>query len=437
MKKPDVLMLGWEFPPIINGGLGIACHDLSVAMTEFANVTMIIPKAEKDFKIERLKLLGLNHIDVNSFEDISRHNEFKSLEEIFSIPVDLDPYYSSISESRSESHYISELMVMGKKYNVFNIENLYGGDVIAKVTKFGEVAAKLSEQLKFDVIHVHDWMTMIAGMMIREKSNKPLVMHIHSLEVDRSGPESRGWLFDIEKKGMEAADLLMPVSNYTAENIVRHYGIDPAKILPVHNGVRPVNSFRNRNPYKEKTVLFVGRLTRQKGPEYFLKIAEKILKHRPNVRFVVAGTGEHWQKLLHDSSWNQMGNRFHLTGFLNESRVKQLLSITDVYLMPSVSEPFGLSAVEAAQFGVPCVISKQSGVSEVLKGSLKFDFWDVDRAANYVINLLENETLYRKVVEDAFENLKYINWRNSALKVIEGYQRLSKKQQPIDLLTHN
>jgi glycogen synthase len=426
MKKPDVLMLGWEFPPIINGGLGIACHDLSVALTEFANVTMIIPKAGKDFKTDRLKLLGLNHIDVNSLEDITRNNEFKNFDELFRVPVDLDPYYSGFLEGKQSSGFITEFMLMGKKYNVFNIDNLYGGNVIEKVTKFGEIAAELSRKIKFDVIHVHDWMTMIAGMMIKEKSGKPLVMHIHSLEVDRSGPESRGWLYDIEKRGMEAADLLLPVSNYTADNIVKHYGIDPNKIMAVHNGIRQVNAYKTKSPYKEKTVLFVGRLTRQKGPEYFLKIAEKILNHRPDVRFVVAGTGEHWQKLLHDSSWNKMGNRFHLTGFLNEEKVKHLLSISDVYLMPSVSEPFGLSAVEAAQFGVPCVISKQSGVAEVLKGSLKFDFWDVNRAANYVINLLDNEILHQKVVEDAYENLKYINWRNSALKVIEGYKRFSE-----------
>ncbi|MDQ3192940.1 MAG: glycosyltransferase [Bacteroidota bacterium] len=422
MKIPDVLMLGWEFPPVINGGLGIACHDLSVAMAEFANVTMIIPKAAPGFKTGKLNLIGLNNIDVNSLEDVSRQDEYSSLNQVYNIPMDLNPYYSTDHMGEKKSGYINQVIIQGKKYNIFDIDNLYGGDVIQKVIQFGNIAAKLSERLKFDVIHAHDWMTMVAGMEIKARTGKPLVMHIHSLEVDRSGPESRGWLYNIEKQGMEAADLLLPVSRYTGENIIKFYGIDPAKIVPVHNGIRPVTPFKSIRPYKEKTVLFIGRLTRQKGPEFFLKIASKILKHYPDVRFVVAGAGENFKKMLMDSSYNKIGNRFHLTGFINQEEIKKLLSITDVYLMPSVSEPFGLSAVEAAQFQVPCVISKQSGVAEVLAGSLKFDFWDVDRAANYVINLLENPVLNKKVVDDANQNLKNISWKFSAQKVVDAYR---------------
>ncbi|HET6244325.1 MAG: glycosyltransferase [Bacteroidetes bacterium] len=422
MKIPEVLMLGWEFPPVINGGLGIACHDLSIAMAEFANVTMIIPKAIPGFNTGKLNVIGLNNIDVNSFEDISRQNEYGSLNEIYKIPMDLDPYYSTDYTSERKTGYINEVIIQGKKYSIFDIDNLYGGDVIHKVIQFGNIAAKLSERLNFDIIHTHDWMTMVAGMEIKARSGKPLVMHIHSLEVDRSGPESKGWMYDIEKQGMEAADLLMPVSRFTAENIVKYYGIDPAKIVPVHNGIRPVVPFKSVRPYKEKTVLFIGRLTRQKGPEYFLQIASKILKHNPDVRFVVAGAGESFRKMLLDSSYSKIGNRFHLTGFINQQEIKHLLSISDVYLMPSVSEPFGLSAVEAAQFQIPCVISKQSGVAEVLSGSLKFDFWDVDRAADYVLNLIDNPMLNSKVVDDANKNLKLISWNLTAKKVVQTYR---------------
>jgi glycogen synthase len=422
MRKPNVLMLGWEFPPVINGGLGIACHDLSVAMAEFANVTMIIPKASHGAYTDKLNVIGLNNIDINSLQDLSRKEEYNHLNNVYEVPVGLDPYYSEDYKREGSIGFITEVIIAGQKFNVFDIGTLYGGDVMEKVKQFANIAAKLSETIDFDVIHCHDWMTMIAGMEIKARSGKPLVMHIHSLEVDRSGPESRGWLYDIEKRGMEAADLLFPVSRFTGENIVNHYGINPNKICPVHNGIRPVEAFRAKSPYREKTVLFVGRLTRQKGPEFFLDIASKILKHRNDVRFVVAGAGEHFKKMLFESSYNGIGNRFHLTGFIDQEQLRKLLSFTDVYLMPSVSEPFGLSAVEAAQFQVPCVISKQSGVAEVLPGSLKFDFWDVDRAADYVINLLNDNTLRHKVISDANENLRNISWRLSALKVMDNYR---------------
>ena len=422
-RAPKILMLGWEFPPVINGGLGIACHDLSIAMSEFAKITMIIPKSNPDFIIENIDLIGLNNIDVNSLKSISSTRDYKSFDDIHYISSDLNPYYSEISsEHKHKSEEINDTMLINEKGDTFNIDNLYGGDVIGKVTRFGKLAARLALNMDFDVIHAHDWMTMIAGMEIKARTGKPLVMHIHSLEIDRSGVESKGWVYQIEKRGMEYADLLIPVSNFTGDNIHQYYGISRSKIAPVHNGVSKVVPFKSKRKFKEKTVLFIGRLTRQKGPEFFLDIASKILEKDPDVRFIMAGSGDNFKGLLEQSSYRHIGNRFHLTGFLNLEQVRYLLSVTDVYCMPSVSEPFGLSAVEAAQFGIPCVISKQSGVAEVLKGSLKFDFWDINRAATYILNLLNDPVLQKKVVDDANENLQYIRWDISARKVMEAYQ---------------
>jgi glycosyltransferase involved in cell wall biosynthesis len=304
----------------------------------------------------------------------------------------------------------------------FEIDNLYGGDVIAKVMQYADIAAALASKMSFDVIHAHDWMTMIAGMRIREQSGKPLVIHIHSLEIDRGGEESRGWVYDLEKKGMEEADLLMPVSEYTAGVIEKYYGIPRHKIAVVHNGSRKVRAFKSRRKYDEKTVLFVGRLTPQKGPERFLEIADRVLQKNSDVRFVMAGVGEHFRSCLEKSSNQQIGNRFHMTGFLNLEKLRYLFSISDVYCMPSVSEPFGLSAVEAAQFGIPCVISRQSGVSEVLTGSMKFDHWDVNKAADCILNVLNNQVLRDKIVSDAANNLEGITWEVSAKKIINAYQ---------------
>lgn len=409
-------MLGWEFPPIINGGLGVACHDLSGAMSKIADVTMVVPKSSKDFKVEKVNLVGINNLDLNSLEPGPAGNRDLPFR-LFNIPANLDPYYS---DSDSGSSYSEKKNFMNA--GGFDIDNLYGGDVIGKVSRFSEITASLAATLDFDVIHAHDWMTMLAGIRIKEVTGKPLVMHIHSLEVDRGGPDSKGWVYELEKYGMEYADLLMPVSNFTAHNIVQYYGIDPRKIHVVHNGSVPVQSFKTQKPYKEKTVLFVGRLTRQKGPEKFLDIAARVLEMNPEVRFVMAGVGDYFRQIIQDSSYKHIGNRFHMTGFLNVEKLRYLFSFSDVYCMPSVSEPFGLSAIEAAQFGIPCVISKQSGVAEVLQGALKFDFWDIDKAAHYILNLLNDPVLSRQVAADAASSLNHISWDLSARKIVEAYK---------------
>jgi glycogen synthase len=427
-SSPKVLMLGWEFPPVINGGLGVACHDLCIALSKKANVTMIIPKSNPDFVVKNLNLIGLNTIDAKTLRNIGYADSYKKVKQVHYINTHLNPYYNSNGLGNGQnldlqSQYLKKIKIGEETAEIFHIEDLYGGDVIEKVTVFGKLAAKLACSLDFDIIHAHDWMTMIAGMEIKAQTGKPLAMHIHSLEVDRGGPHSKGWVYQMEKRGMEYADVLMPVSNFTGHVIHDYYHIPWSKINTIHNGIRPVLPFKGEKLFKEKMVLFVGRLTRQKGPEYFVDIAERVLAQDQNVRFVMAGTGEYFNPLLERAAQRGIAHRFHLTGFLNLDKVRQLLSIADVYIMPSVSEPFGLSAVEAVQFGIPTVISKQSGVSEVLKGSLKFDYWDVERAANYILNLLHDPVLFDKVRDDAYKDLENISWDHAATKVIAGYRK--------------
>ena len=416
---PKVLMLGWEFPPIINGGLGVACHDLSSAMSSMANITMVVPKSSPDFKMKNMNLVGINNIDINSFDD-SFNSSLQQLPfALHSVPANLNPYSSEASTHLQKNN--SQGLSGSEKLAPFNIDHLYGGDVINKVFQYADITSNIASKMDFDVIHAHDWMTMLAGIKIKQQTGKPLVMHIHSLEVDRSGVNSKGWVYDLEKKGMEYADLLMPVSNFTAGNIEQYYGIKKNKMSVIHNGSVVVEPFKSERKFKEKTVLFVGRLTRQKGPEKFLDIASKVLEKNPNVRFVMAGVGDYFNSMLEQSSYKNIGNRFHMTGFLNLEKLRYLFSVSDVYCMPSVSEPFGLSAVEAAQFGIPCVISKQSGVSEVLDGALKFDHWDINKAASNILNLLNDNLLRKKVIEDSSQNLKKITWDISAQKIMNAY----------------
>jgi glycogen synthase len=421
---PKVLMLGWEFPPIINGGLGVACHDLSAAMSHIADITMIVPKTSPGYKIKNMNLVGINNLDGDLMDSFPNENQPLPFE-LHEIEADLNPYMAhKESVMEGEADQSSDPGQTNKqRWESFNIESLYGGDVINKVKQYAEITSNLADSMQFDVIHAHDWMTMLAGIKIKQKTGKPLVMHIHSLEVDRSGTETRNWVYHLEKKGMEYADLLLPVSNFTADNIEQYYGISKDKMAVVHNGSRPVKAFKSKRRFKEKTVLFVGRLTRQKGPEKFLDIAAKVLEKNPDVRFVMAGVGDYFKSVLEKSSYQSIGNRFHLTGFLNLEKLRYLFSVSDVYCMPSISEPFGLSAVEAAQFGIPCVISKQSGVAEVLSGALKFDYWDVNKAADYILSLLNDNILRKKVIRDASKNLKDITWDNSARRILDAYSK--------------
>jgi hypothetical protein len=306
----------------------------------------------------------------------------------------------------------------------FKAGDLYGPDLGSKVIEFSKVAAKLAMLEPFDIIHAHDWMTFLAGVEVKKATGKPLVVHVHALQYDRAGADARGWIYDLEKYGMEEADRIIPVSRYTGEIIATHYGINPNKIRPVHNGADPVEAFETKKKFPEKLVLFLGRLTSQKGPEFFLETASRVIAVNPHVRFVVAGTGEKLRPLIESGAFRGLGAHFHFTGFLDKEKVNDLLSMTDVYCMPSVSEPFGLSALEAAQFGIPAVISKQSGVAEVLQGALKADYWDVELMARHINDLLTDDELRAKVIEQAKLDIAASTWDAAAAKVLKIYMEL-------------
>jgi glycosyltransferase involved in cell wall biosynthesis len=303
---------------------------------------------------------------------------------------------------------------------------LYGGDLGAKVVVFSElvVGAARRRGWDFGIIHAHDWMTFPAALALRAASGRPLVVHIHSLEFDRAGGRRGGWIYEIERRAMEAAERVVPVSRYTAGIIERDYGIDSAKIRPVHNGVEPVAAFRSEKRFPEPLVLFVGRLTGQKGPEVFVEIAARVAEHNPNVRFAMAGEGEKLARLLESRSELGLDEKFHFTGFLDREGVRKLYSMADVYCMPSLSEPFGLSALEAAQFGVPVVLSKQSGAAEVLDGALLADGQDAETMARHIDRLLGDERLRAEVVGRQRSSLAQATWETAARGVGAVYREM-------------
>lgn len=426
MKRPKVLMLGWEFPPIVNGGLGVACLGLSKALAKKTELTMILPKADPNFIVENMDLIGLNNVDVEKLKKVRTSKKYKEFASVYTVESNIMPYetseYEILNTFTSESPEF-EVEFDLSRMNRFGMGDIYGEDLVNKVIDYAKYVAQLSTKIEFDIIHCHDWMTILAGVEIKKLSKKPLILHIHSLEYDRSGPQSQGWIYQLEKYGMQQADFVVPVSMYTGDVIKNHYKIKQEKIIPIHNGAEPVEIVKEEKPFDDKLVLYLGRVTGQKGPQYFLDIATKVVENIPDVRFVMAGTGDRLKGLIETGAYKKIGNKLHFTGFLSKEKVRHLLSIGDVYVMPSVSEPFGISALEAAQYGVPCVISNQSGVSEVLNGALKADYWDTELMANHIISLLKNENLKDQVVNDAYNDVSKCTWDKAAEKLQQVYDK--------------
>lgn len=430
MKRLRVLKLGWEFPPLINGGLGIACLGLSRALAKHVDLTVVVPKSSPDADFREFELRGLNLLTVDKLKSVEARYRYESFAQVRNVPLFLDPYedgeadvdVTALAPATRGDAVFSETTI--QQLAAFQVGDLYGPDLGSKVIEFSKVAAKLAMLEPFDIIHAHDWMTFLAGVEVKKATGKPLVVHIHALQYDRAGADARGWIYDLEKYGMEEADRIIPVSRYTGEIIATHYGINPNKISPVHNGADPVEAFETKKKFPEKLVLFLGRLTSQKGPEFFLETASRVIAVNPKVRFVVAGTGDKLRPLIESGAFRGLGAHFHFTGFLDKEKVNDLLSMTDVYCMPSVSEPFGLSALEAAQFGIPAVISKQSGVAEVLKGALKADYWDVELMAKHINDLLTDDELRARVIEQAKLDIAASTWDAAAAKVMRIYEEL-------------
>ncbi len=408
-----VLMLGWEFPPVVNGGLGVACLGLARALAKRVDLRVVAPMADAT-SAAGFRVGGFGDGEfgeaLSALRKRCRRGEFARIERV---AVRLDPYAGGEAGEGAPAGWLAG-------------GGLYGGDLGGKVAAFSGLAtrAAMREKDGFDLIHAHDWMTFPAALALKAASGRPLAVHIHSLEYDRSGGRRGGWIYEIERQAMERADRVIPVSRYTGEIIAGHYGIDPEKIRPVHNGVEPVEAFRTPKKFPEPLVLFLGRLTEQKGPEAFLGIAGKVLGSHPEVRFVMAGDGERLRHLIESRASRGLGGKFHFTGMLDRAGVRRLFSMADIYCMPSVSEPFGLSALEAAQFGVPAVISKQSGAAEILKSSLSADCRDIGTMARHICRLLDDEELRARVARRQTRDIAGATWEAAARKVLAVYREM-------------
>lgn len=424
-----VLMFGWEFPPHISGGLGTACFGLTkgLAQLDDVEVTFVVPKAWGDEDRSNITLLGADQVPV--IHQQIQFADAKSKVEYYELQSGLIPYFgtSEFDELKSEIAFgekqLIELTPEGKI--VFGGD--YGQNLFQEISNYAIVAEKLAGEIDFDVIHVHDWMCFRAGIAAKRISGKPLVVHVHSSEFDRSGSSVNPAICALEKEGLEAADKIIAVSQLTRSVIIEKYKINQKKVITVYNGVEPVCSvnIKASGEYtNEKVVSFLGRITMQKGPEYFVEAANLVLQKMKNVRFIMAGKGDLLNGMKQKVSDMNISSYFHFPGFVADSEIIELFQSSDVFVMPSVSEPFGIVTLEAMQSGVPVVISKQSGVSEVVKNAIKVDYWDTQVMADAIYTLLINEEYGIRLGEKGKNEANQLIWKNAAVKVNKIYLKL-------------
>ncbi len=423
-----VLMFGWEFPPHISGGLGTACYGLTKGMTELdgIEISFVVPRAHGDEHPTSMQLIGANHVSVSQTE-IEFENA-KSKINYYEVDSEIIPYVSEEEFWKLKSKKYSKNSRFIKTDEGFRIEfsGAYGPDLLQEIRNYALVAEIIARNNNFDIIHAHDWLAYPAGIAAKMVSGKPLVIHVHATDFDRSGGDVNPKVYALEREGMELADRIIAVSTLTKNTIIEKYGIPAEKITVVYNAVEPVgleneSNFPERG-MEEKIVTFLGRITMQKGPEYFIEAASLVLKKMNNVRFVMAGSGDMMNSMVQRVAELGISDHFHFTGFLSGNDVVQMFSLTDVFVMPSVSEPFGIVPLEAMQSKVPVIISNQSGVAEILENAIKIDFWDTLAMADAIYGLLNYNALSEHFKEKGKVEVNNLRWVNSAKKVTEVYK---------------
>lgn len=428
-----VLMFGWEFPPHIAGGLGTACYGIVKGLAHNGVETMfVMPSASGDEDKSAADIINASDVPVE-ITDTMNVDDFLDKVQFVHIGTNMVPYldpeefHTLVEEDRKRQ--VRDFTV--NYGHTYKFSGKYGSNLMEEVARYAMVGGTIAMTHKdeFDVIHAHDWLTYNAGIAAKRLSGKPLVVHVHATSFDRSSDNNIDTrVYEIEKRGMEAADKVITVSDLTRNIVITKYGIDPAKVVTVHNAV----DFSGRSEVKvdkgvkDKVVTFLGRITFQKGPEYFIEAAAKVLKRCDNVRFVMAGRGDMMNRSIRQVARLGISDRFHFTGFLRGNEVQKMFALSDVYVMPSVSEPFGISPLEAMRSGVPSVISRQSGAAEVLKYAFKVDFWDVDAMADEIYALLQYPALSQFASKFGYDEVNTLKWNNAAAKIKSVYESVVK-----------
>lgn len=413
-------MFGWEFPPHILGGLGTASYGLTQGMWQCGDmdITFVIPRPWGDEGHSFARIIGASQVPV-AWRDVNRDY----VEQRIGRLMDPDLYFSLRDHIYADFNYMRT-----NDLGCIEFSGRYPDNLLEEINNYSIMAGVIARTVDCDIIHSHDWLTYPAGIHAKQVTGKPLVIHVHATDYDRSRGNVNPTVFNIERDGMLHADHIITVSNLTRNTVIDKYGIDPAKVTTVHNAVTPLSreilDVQVTKP-KEKIVTFLGRITMQKGPEYFVEAAAKVLKNNRNkVRFVMAGSGDMMDKMIELAAARGISDRFHFPGFQKGIQVYEMLKASDVYIMPSVSEPFGISPLEAMQMGVPSIISKQSGCAEILDHVIKTDYWDIDAMANAINAIISYPALYNQLRQEGIDEVARITWDKAGRKVIDIYNKV-------------
>ena len=412
-------MFGWEFPPHILGGLGTASYGLTKGMYDNGDmdITFVIPKPWGDEERSFARIVGANSVPV-AWRDVS----WDYVQSRIGNVMDPQLYFDL------RDHIYADFNYMGTNdLGCIEFSGRYPDNLLEEINNYSIMAGVIARTVPCDVIHSHDWLTYPAGIHAKQVTGKPLVIHVHATDFDRSRGNVNPTVFAIEKDGMNNADHIITVSNLTRQTVIEKYGINPEKVTTVHNAVEPLSEeIRNikMKKGKDKVVTFLGRITMQKGPEYFVEAASRVLQKTHNVRFVMAGSGDMMEKMIRLAADRDIADRFHFTGFLKGRQVYKMPAASDVYIMPSVSEPFGISPLEAMQMGVPSIISKQSGCAEILENVIKIDYWDINAMADSIYAIIKYPALYNHLRDRGLAEIDTIQWKKAGAKVIDIYHKV-------------
>ncbi len=422
-------MFGWEFPPHISGGLGTACYGMTRGLSSIDGVEVIfvVPKAYGNEYQSGLKLIAAGDVRIKDQRELLE--KLRKPIDYIEIESQLIPYMNpkDFQKHAGVSEEVSFTTVKTDSRGKLKFTGQYGADLFTEISRYALAADSIARIQEFDIIHAHDWLTYPAGIAAKQVSGKPLVIHVHATDFDRGGGKANPAVYKIEKKGMDAADKIITVSNLTRNRVIENYRIEPEKVVTVYNAVEPLQAkkeFKFIKGAREKIVTFLGRITMQKGPGYFVEAANMVLKKMDNVRFVMAGSGDMMIKMISRVAELGISNKFHFTGFLKGDEVFELLHLSDAYVMPSVSEPFGISPLEAMQSGVPVIISRQSGVSEILSHAIKVDFWDLEAMADAIHGIISYPALSGMMIRDGKNEADCLRWEDSANQLFSIYKNI-------------
>lgn len=408
MSNPlNVFMIGWEYPPHNSGGLGVACQGITEALAERNHsLFFTLPYSIKSTP---------SHMSVVSCRDPD-----------WETPSNLPPF---LAYSTAAQEHVFLNAQTKQQLAAHDLAALPSSEIELKVSEYADLVAKeaKNQTKKFDIIHAHDWMSFPAAMKVKRQTGLPLVSHIHSTEHDRI-PSGYGspYITHIEKSGMDASDTIIAVSDYTKRLLVQKYAVPDSKIRVVHNGMFFSQTMDPGNHHfapDRPIIVFMGRLTGQKGPEYFVTLAQHVLKELPDALFVVAGHGDMYHRLLLQTAQEGLSAKVLFSGFVRNTQRETLLDRANVFIMPSLSEPFGLVALEAAERRTPVIVSKNAGVSEVLPSALAIDFWDLEAMKNAVVKLVSEPEYASQVVQQHHKELQQITWGSAAEKLESIYKQ--------------